>query len=143
MDLYYCESARLALRVVQSSFSSCSQPPVHFLYKWKEKDSSLAQWWSLPHLSLLALAVPGPGTHIKAELWAGRPGRTSLPSLLCSADSPPRLLTPGLCVWSSWGRASADDSLSGQRHGVPALFALLGSGQGVGCVGLGSGVLGR
>lgn len=26
---------------------------------------------------------------------------------------------------------------------MPALFALLGSGQGVGCVGLGSGVLGK
>ena len=37
MDLYYRESARLALRTVQSSFSSGSQSPVHFLYNGKGK----------------------------------------------------------------------------------------------------------
>lgn len=33
LDHYYEESARLALRVVQSGFSACSQFPVNFLYK--------------------------------------------------------------------------------------------------------------
>lgn len=65
-----------------------------------------SSWW-----------LPCSETHIKAILWVGWPGRISLPLLLCSSDSPPSFLPPGLRVWPFWRRASSSDSLSGQRHG--------------------------
>lgn len=47
-----------------------------------------SSWW-----------LPCSETHIKAILWIGWPGRISLPLLLCSSDSPPSFLPPGLRVW--------------------------------------------
>lgn len=85
--------------------------------KKKKKNDSLAQIRGLPHLSLLVLVVPCSGAQIKAVLWTRWPGRISLPLLLFSFDAPPCFLPPELCVWPSWRRTSASDSLSGHRHG--------------------------
>lgn len=82
----------------------------------KKKGQQSYSEMGLPHQSLLILVEPCSGAHIKAVLWAGGPRGPGWVSFLCcfSPDSPPGFLSPELCVWPSWRRASAGDSLSGR-----------------------------
>lgn len=85
----------------------------------KKNGSSLIQIWAFrtcPSLSWWSLVL---GAHTKAVLWAGGPEGPGRVSLLCcfSPDSPPGFLSPELCVWPSWRRVSANDSLSRRGHG--------------------------